>query len=455
MKFTVYNINNMLMNLRSKILNVAISYASAIIIEIITESKSLYDFIIGMISFSRLAVLLMWVLLFSALVIWITSIVTDCLRKKQSPSANFMRIMNEHTDPVLAGVGQSELSWGYNKNIHRCKDPIGWKPDAFYVSVYEDNSEYRFPSVNNELPGYTNEEFQKFYFGEEMRKCREKKNDKERFSALRIEPNYNDQEKRVEVQLQKTKWSALQFSWGYFRRIDDRNHAISEKDNLDCICKKIQDAFLNSESVENFIINSFCLHLILETKDGKAVLARVSKNKGNDYPSTWAATIGEQINKEDFYDSLSNGFRDNFVLNWTKRALKEEFDITETESALGSDLYVGTEYDEFVDEKSLRILSVDMEGDIYNIALTCVIRLRLTLDELKKQKGIWMDSEESTELRSCDLSEIRKILLQYPNNSDDYHPSTYLRLLMFHLYKTGITEMCKAFCDDEKKYLKK
>ena len=89
-----------------------------------------------------------------------------------------------------------------------------------------------------------------------------------------------------------------------------------------------------------------------------------------------------------------------------------------------------------------------MEGDIYNIALTCVVKLKLTFKEFKENKGIWADSEEATELRACNLSEVREILLNYPNNCKDYHPSTYLRLLMFHLYKSGTSELCKSISKD-------
>ena len=117
---------------------------------------------------------------------------------------------------------------------------------------------------------------------------------------------------------------------------------------------------------------------------------------------------------------------------------EQELDISsEDETILGEN-----ELETFVDMDSLRILSIDMEGDIYNIALTAVIKLRMSIDEFREQKGIQIDSEELTELATCDLKKIREILLGYPDNSKMYHPSTYLRLLMFYLYKCGIKQTC-------------
>lgn len=267
-----------------------------------------------------------------------------------------------------------------------------------------------------------------------------------RFAAVRIKPNFNDSDRKVEIELKKTDWSSLQFSWKYMRRIDLFNHEILDKPNKAAVEKKLREAFLAVGS-EELLINSLCLHLIIETKDHKAVLSRISKSKSNDYPSTWAATIGEQISLDDFYNKSKNECYDDFVLRWTKRALLEEFDISSAEMNGDED-----EYSRLVEESSLHVLSVDMEADIYNVVLTAVIRLKCSLKELEACQGISMDSEENTELKAVDLGEIRKILLGYPGNCEEYHPSTYLRLLMFHIYRDGISETCRAICNDDKKH---
>ena len=55
-----------------------------------------------------------------------------------------------------------------------------------------------------------------------------------------------------------------------------------------------------------FRLNSFCLHLIIATKKG-VVLSRIGRGKENDYPLSWAATIGEQIEFVDFCSVKGNG----------------------------------------------------------------------------------------------------------------------------------------------------
>lgn len=445
MAINLWNFRKGLIWLERKLFGGTIAYSSGIVINFITDANSFPDFLRTCITISKPAVLIMWILLAITILIALLSIIINYLNKKQNPSAVFNDIMVNHTDSLLNEIGQNELSWGFNKNIHRSKDPGGWLPEAFFISEYEDNVEYQFPITNNELSDYTRDKFYQFSSSKEMQSCIRKGNNKDRFSVSFIEPNYNNKNRKVELKIIRTKWVPLQFSWNYFRRIDGHNRLISNS-HLDEIRNKMGKAFLDNSQEGDFAINSFCLHLILETKDGEVILAKISRNKNNDYPATWAATLGEQLEKEDFYDCNSNTTKQNFVVRWVKRALLEEFDISD-EPKYGED----SEYDEIVNEKSLRVLSIDMEGDIYNIAITCVIKLRLTFKEFKENKGIWADSEEATELKACNLSEIREILLNYPENIEDYHPSTYLRLLMFHLYKSGTSELCKRISKDYKK----
>ena len=443
MKVNLWTINKFLLWLKSKIVGGTIAYSSGIIINIITDVTSTSEFLDICTSFSRPAIFLMWLFIGLMILVIILSMIVSYRTRKESPSSEFRKIMTLYTDKLLGEVGQNELSWGFNKNIHRSKDPAGWLPEAFFISSYQDNDEYQFPLQNDELSGYTREEYHHYSSSEKIQSCIRRGNNKERFSAQHIEPNYNNNDRKVEIKIIKTKWVPLQFSWNYFRRLDENNQLIPNKQNLNQIKNAMSKVFLDNKQDNDFMINSFCLHLILETKEGDVILARISRNKSNDYPSSWAATLGEQLEKVDFYDSTTNSTYNDFVLRWVKRALLEEFDISD-KPKYGPD----SEFDEFVDKKSLRVLSIDFEGDIYNVAITCVIKLRLTYNEFVANKGIWADSEESTEFRSCNLQNIRDILLNYPNNSKEYHPSTYLRLLMFHLYKSGTSDLCKSLSKD-------
>lgn len=253
---------------------------------------------------------------------------------------------------------------------------------------------------------------------------------------------------RVELRLQKTKWSQLQFSWDYLRRLDTKNEPVVNSVNNEEINKIFTEA-LNHDG--NLLINSLCLHLILVSNSGKVILSKISKIKSNDYPSTWAATIGEQIERDDFIDESTGDCYSNFVTRWTKRALKEEFGIDENSFTEKG----ASELEEYVDMDSLRVLSVDFEGDIYNIALTCVLKLKIDANKLQSLKEIKIDNNENTnEFRECTESDIRKILLEYPNNKTLYHPSTYLRLLMFHFYSSKQRLTMSAIVNDSKRIKK-
>ena len=439
MKLTLWNIGRSLNTWKSKVLGLTIAYASGVVINLITEAERMSQFIGICTSFSKPAILLMWVFVCVTVLVYALARIITYLNKVQSPSARFKEIMTEHTASELNAIGNNELSWGYNKTIHRPKDPMGWLPEMFYVASYQDNNEYQFPLRNEQLPDYTCKQYNQFIDSAFARKCIEQGNNQPRFAAIQIEPGFNKRENKVAVHLVRTNWLSLQFSWNYLRLLDAHNEPIVDKPYLTQIQTMIGDVFLDVNQSNTFLINSFCLHLILETNDGKAILARISKSKQNDYPVTWAATLGEQIEREDFYNTSDNSFYPDFVWRWVKRALHEELRIDETIGEEGL-----PEIEEYFDTKSLRVLSVDFEGDIYNIALTCVLRLRMDFEQFIANKSIWMDREEATEFRTCNLAEIHDILLNYPGNIHEYHPSTYLRLLMFHLYKTGTKELCRA-----------
>ncbi|MBR0295820.1 MAG: hypothetical protein IJQ95_00295 [Paludibacteraceae bacterium] len=445
MKITLWNIGKSLNRWKSKVLGLSIAYSSGVVINLITEAKTIPDLVGICGSLNRPAILLMWIFLVFTIIIYLAADLINSYNKKQTPSAVFRKIMMAYTAPELREYGRNELSWGYNKNIHRSKEPGGWLPEAFSINSYVDNSEYQFPITEGELPGYTKKQYLEFLKSETARTCIEKDNNQERFAAVSIEPNFNRNNRKVAINLMKTHWLPLQFSWDYFRLLDLKNDPIEDKSNKEAICRSIERVFMDATLSNQYQINSFCLHLIIETPDGKAVLSRISRNKQNDYPSTWAATLGEQLELKDFYNESTSTLRHNFVLNWTKRALLEELRIDP--NVYADDI---PELEEYFDMQSLRVLSVDFEGDIYNIALTAVLRLKMDIESFIANRSNWIDQEELTEFKVCDLADIRNILLHYPSNSHDFHPSTYLRLLMFHLYKTGSHELCNSICKDFK-----
>ncbi len=179
--------------------------------------------------------------------------------------------------------------------------------------------------------------------------------------------------------------------------------------------------------------NSFCLHLVIETENGNVLITEISKEKVNDYPTTKAVSLGEQIELSDFVEPKD--FQQDFVKEWTRRAVCEEFGIT------------GEQYEEEFDVNSLRVLSLDMEMDIYNFALVCTIKMRHSCEQLKKIVNTTIELKEISNMFELPLDEVPSILMGYPKNKDEYHPSSYLRLLVFYLYKNGYRRTCERICD--------
>lgn len=68
------------------------------------------------------------------------------------------------------------------------------------------------------------------------------------------------------------------------------------------------------------------------------------------------------------------------------------------------------------------------------------IKLRQSCEQFKKVVG-----KEISDIQEMALKEIPEVLMKYPENEGEYHPSSYLRLLMFYLYKNGYKRTCKEF----------
>ena len=411
------------------------SYFLAMILEYASGSLSVKNLLLELSDFSKLSIILLWGWSFLIVIISLLQFVVGRIKISKNKVALFNSIMQKHTYEVLNRAQIGAYSWGYDKSICSSQNPIGFSPYDVYIDVVnsEIDCEYTFPDNNNELPGYDKQSFEEYLkHSDKIKTIKNRGDDAERYSVFHIEKAMKTN--KIEIRLQKTRWSQLQFSWDYLRRLDTHNNVVESGKNDSFIEEKFVQA-LNHEN--NLLINSFCLHLILVSKNGKVILSRISNVKSNDYPSTWAATLGEQIEKNDFISNTGNVYSD-FVIRWVKRALDEELSISE--DVLNE--YNESELEEYVDMDSLKVLSVDFEGDIYNIALTCILKLRIDASELKRIKGIQIDSNETTkEFIECSEEEVRKILLDYPNNCSEYHPSTYLRLLLYHLY-----------CDKQKYY---
>lgn len=197
----------------------------------------------------------------------------------------------------------------------------------------------------------------------------------------------------------------------------------------------------SGDESDPYLPNSLCMHLLIESMDNKVVLALISESKRNDNPGTWAATLGEQLDLEDFTDGTN--YYDNFVVRWMRRAFQEEYKFDDEM------------YADIVDESSLKCLSIDFESDRYNFALFCTVQLRYTFDTIYEKVKVLLSTEEASKLKGIRIDEIPEILMKYADTEKrrQYHPSTYLRLLLFYVHKYGYAraERLLLKCDREKK----
>ena len=414
--------------LKRLFLSVWISYLAGISVEYISGSSSLPELIRNVFDISKLSVLILWIGAVVVAITWLINLTFDRIRASKKTETRFIKLMKAHTYEVLNRSEQTSYSWGYNKTICVPGNPGGWKPEDIYIDLKNSSieSNYRFSDSNTGLKNYTDAAYKDYCENTpKIQTIRQRGDDKARYGVTHVEKSMKGG--KVEIRLRKTNWTQLQFSWDYLRRPGSAGKHPEEEQEINALHVKALD------HDKDLLINSFCLHLILVSSNGNAILSRISKVKSNDYPSTWAATLGEQLEKEDFIHAANGELYPDFVTRWVKRALKEELGIDEeslTEQGI-------SELEEYVDMDSLRVLSVDFEGDIYNVALTCVLRLRIDAERLKHIKEITIDSNETTnDFKECSESNAREILLGYPANQREYHPSTYLRLLMFHLYSS-------------------
>lgn len=335
----------------------------------------------------------------------------------------FSEIMMDHTDPNLRNsIRVGNFSWGENKTVEVCDEILyGWDISDVVVDEYIDE-QYGFSKDNdtaNSRHGdksylFNSDDYEEFIKGESFQRVLAEKNNKPRFMLTGCKRNVNKSEKLLQLYLQRTEWSQCSYVWDRFK---------TDKELLAEYAGDITSGLRSNAHLPN----SFCLHLIVETGDNKIVISRISQNKFNDKPGRWAVTLGEQIEKEDYTDG--NTFSQKFVLNWVRRAFEEEYRIT------------GEMFDRILSEKNIRLLSIDFEGDIYNFSLVCFVRVESSFEEFNSILQTRLDTSEASEIKALEYDAIPGILLGYPENKDDYHPSSYMRMMLAYMHRYGIDKL--------------
>jgi len=354
------------------------------------------------------------------LVFYLLLFVSGYYAEKQEPVAAFTDLMKAHSEEFAHARIAGGLVWGQNRTLWTAPNiVIGIEPQNVRVVDYKDDL-FRFEDKELQLS------CKRYENSKEFKDIRALGNDLPRFMLTKYSSNFNKEKPILSLQLRKSSWGQCQFVW--HNRYHGEKH---EKQLQKEWTKSIVAEHMNSGlKVVNYP-NSMCLHLIIETKDGNVVITEISHEKSNDYPTTKAVSIGEQLELSDFLDQKE--FQEDFVTEWTRRAVCEEFGLSENQ------------YHSVFEEKSLRVLALDFEMDIYNFSLVSVIRLRQTCEQFKRIVSSTIEQKEISDIQEMKQEDIPAVLMGYPKNTKEYHPSSYLRLLLFYLYKNGYKRTCRAF----------
>lgn len=349
-------------------------------------------------------------------ILWIAVMfVAGLLSRNMSYSQQFMKLMDSHSNPLLQNSGKTVLSNGGFKWADDCtlwhapQLVIGVDSDDVLVMQY-DKEPFKFK--NKRLENGRRKFYEKMEFQSNVVAMG---NNQTRYMLTGFKENFDRSHPKLGIRIKKTEWSYCRYAWTN-KRLRTKN------------VRK----FLEDIHAPIIMPNSFALHLIIETRDGNVLTTQVSGTKSNDYSNSIAISIGEQVELLDFHDHQD--FTRDFVSMWVKRALCEEFGLS------------ASSYEKCFDTDSISVLSLNLEADIFNFSLAVIVKMRMTKNEFIKEVNASFDTKEISRIGEMKSGEIVDVLLDYdPTAKRVYHPSSYLRLLLFYLNKNGIARTSRNF----------
>ena len=347
----------------------------------------------------------------------------------------FNKIINKHTDSIL-NFNETNFSWG--ENLTDCICPVildGWKTEDIIISDTDFCNYDTMPSdENSNLVKEIFSGFNDYLKRKDIIDIVKRDDNMPRLMLSGYMTNYNNDNSKLSISVKKTDFLTVNYLWKYYQNADE---------------SKKKEMIKNTFELKTFFPNSLCLHLLIETNDGKVLCSLSSKNKLNDTPYSLAATLGEQIELKDIKEKNGSDFNPDFVECWIKRALMEEFGLGDS---FLSEIY---------NSDSNRVLSVDFEGDRYNFSLLTTTKIKYSFNQFIDLIKKTYQKNEFDLLTYVDFDEIPKVLLSYDVESKasyyipkylkeqidlkeidskriNYHESTFIRLLIFHMHKRGI-----------------
>lgn len=284
------------------------------------------------------------------------------------------------------------IGWGDALSMQDC--PFlreGWPLDSVRL-VLKDSEEFQMPVIHkSSYEDYIHREWDNKRFVDDRVKY-----------MLSLNPTAFSDSPSLILELKRTKYSEME----YYR--DNVASLASTRNTL------IEDLVRGSRLPK--FPHSLCMHLVVVTTDSQILLTKRSPKVAY-FPSTWSASVEEQLATED----LDKRTGEASALHWGQRLLCEE---------------LGLDQDQYHSD-NLRLLSVFLESDYLNVSLCAIVELRIDYSHLDSViSGQPRTDYEFSEWAFTPLDR-RQLLseLIYPKRS--YHPTTGYRLLYTFLKYFG------------------
>jgi isopentenyldiphosphate isomerase len=290
------------------------------------------------------------------------------------------------------------IAWGKGQTVLACPRPQqGWHTREIRFRVNRTPYSFRnlqdaaFPTLKGRALAEEYEHFRDQVFPAQFG------SDAEKWMLVR-RPRSFTEDLGLRLDLQVTCWSQLQFFWQQIATAENKSALYS--------------AALDSDPIP--YPTSFCLHLLVFSSEGALLLTQAHPSKTNDYPSSWAVSLGEQLASEDL-TSLDQ----DCAQKWVIRALHEELSIEESEC----------------DPEQIRFLALSFEGDISNLAFICAVHLRLPQEDITAR--LRTSNRLDNEFNAIEFISVDRVPHELVSPSRTYHPSAGIRMVYAYLHEHG------------------
>lgn len=311
----------------------------------------------------------------------------------ESPILLLPKFFNSYIDPMLEVYHKGRNAWGRCITLLTSQNLMaGWSIND--IRFNQDASFFQMPEeLISDYNSFLEKEFVELQLKENIK----------RIMVSKV-PISIPHQPFLNIFTMKIRWSEI----AYFHHRMQTNPSMRSQ-----YLKRFFD-YAPGDEIQ--IPNSLVLHLIVETSDGYFVFVKI--NNVGDEPSTWALTVGMQLDESDLQNSSNN----EIVSSWVKNGL--------------SKLNVEPNYD----PANLRFMAFNLEGNKVNNALVAIVKLRYSKEQIEaildKKFGV---HKQFTEWKFRNREEL---LVELLNPSlIPQHSSTPIRIFHALMYKYGPQEL--------------